>query len=284
MSSVRPLVHVFSAFVAFTAMLIGSNVPAALIAFDSFEYDAGTDNLNGKNGGFGFTAGWSGTAGVQEVRTPGSNYPNLFTLGNKAFISASNQNFRTLTSGNVGAGDSTVWISFIGQRVGVNNIRFFGLSFYEGDVNTSANERFTIGENSNNSNDQWGAHFTSAGTPRLDVAGTSVTTESLLLARIDYHSAANDDFYLWVNPDLSAGEPTTGTAGASSVGLQNLAFDRLSIRAGTLNGGNIGEANYDEIRIGSTFADLLAVPEPSSLLLAFCAASCFACLRGWRRV
>ena len=88
-----------------------------------------------------------------------------------------------LHAGNVGTGDSTLWISFIGQRVGVNNVRFFGLSFYEGDVNTSANERFTIGENSNNSNDQWGAHFTNAGTPRLDVAGTSVTTESLLLAR-----------------------------------------------------------------------------------------------------
>src|SRR6186997_1362054 len=152
MSSVRPWFHFFSAFVAITVMFIGSNIPAALIAFDSFDYDAGTDNLNGKSGGSGFTAGWSGTAGVQEVRTPGSTYPNLFTLGNKAFISASNQNFRILTSGNVGTGDSTIWISFIGQRVGVNNVRFFGLSFYEGDVNTSANERFTIGENSNNSN------------------------------------------------------------------------------------------------------------------------------------
>ena len=261
-----------------------SDVSAALIAFDSFEYDAGTDNLNGKNGGSGFTAGWSGTAGIQEVRTPGSTYPFLFTLGNKAFISASNQNSRNLTAGNIGTGDSTVWLSFIGQRVGVNNIRFFGLSFYEGDVNTPANERFTIGENSNNNNDQWGVHFTNTGTPRLDVAGTSVNTESLILARIDYHSAANDDFYLWVNPDLSLGEPSIGSAGASSVGLQNVTFDRISIRGGTASGGNIGEANYDEIRIGNTFNDLMSIPEPASVLLTIFGSICFATLRHRRQM
>src|SRR5215213_8306937 len=105
------------------------NVSAALIAFDSFDYAAGTDNLNGNNGGNGFTAGWSGTAGIQEVRSPGSSYPNLVAFGNKAFISASNQNSRILSAGNPGVGDSTVWLSFIGQRVGANNIRFFGLSF-----------------------------------------------------------------------------------------------------------------------------------------------------------
>jgi hypothetical protein len=277
MSSYRSRFREFSTLIAFVVMTIFiSDLSAALIALDSFDYEAGTDNLSGKNGGGGFTAGWSGTTGIQEVRTPGSTYPFLSTIGNKAFISASNQNSRILTAGNLGAGDSTVWVSFIGQRVGANNIRFFGLSFYEGDVNTSANERFTIGENSNNSNDQWGVHFTSAGTPRLDVAGTSVNTESLLLARIDYHSAANDDFYLWVNPDLSLGEPNIASAGASSVGLQNLAFDRISVRGGTLNGGNIGEANYDEIRIGSTFNDLMSVPEPAAVLLAVFGAICLA--------
>jgi hypothetical protein len=275
MRSYRSFIRILSVFTVSMAMTnFNSNVPAALIAFDSFDYEAGTDNLNAKNGGSGFTAGWSGTAGVQEVRAPGSTYPNLFTAGNKAFISASNQNSRILSAGNIGTADATVWISFIGQRVGANNVRFFGLSFYEGDVNTSANERFTIGENSNNVNDQWGVHFTSAGTPRLDAAGTSVNTESLLLARINYHSAANDDIYLWVNPDLSLGEPALGTANVSSVGLQNVAFDRISIRGGTLNGGNIGEANFDEVRIGDTFADLLSIPEPASLLLMICGAFC----------
>ena len=74
--------------------------------------------------------------------------------------------------------------------------------------------------------------------------------------RVNFHAAANDDLYLWVNPNLSAGEPAIGTAAASSVGLWNMAFDRISIRGGTLNTGNIGEAYYDELRIGTTFADV----------------------------
>jgi hypothetical protein len=227
---------------------------AILIASDSFDYAPG--NLAGQNGGTGFNVGWTSTGGTAQVQTPGLTYPALNTVGNKAFISASNQNWRTLTAGGQGTGDSTLWISFIGQRTGANNIRFFGVSFYGGDVATAANERLTIGENSTNSNDTWGAHFTSAAGGRVEVAGAPVNTQSLLLARIDYHAAANDDFYLWVNPNLSLGEPSIGTAGASSVGAFNLAFDRLSLRAGTSNGGNIGEAIYDELRLATTFADL----------------------------
>src|SRR5262249_53149472 len=129
-------------------------------------------------------------------------------------------------------------------------------SFYAGDVNTAANEHLTIGENSNNGNDQWGAHFTSTSAGRVDVAGASVNTQSLLLARIDYHAAGNDDFYLWVTPNLASGEPAIATAAASSVGAFSLTFDRVSIRAGTNSGGNIGEAIYDELRIGTNYADV----------------------------
>jgi hypothetical protein len=78
----------------------------------------------------------------------------------------------------------------------------------------------------------------------------------LLLGRVDYQSGANDNLYLWVNPDLSLGEPALGTAQASSIGLWNMAFDIISIRAGTTSGGNHGEAFFDELRIGTSFADV----------------------------
>jgi len=235
----------------------GRNSYAIVVASDSFDYPAG--NLNGQNGGTGFTAGWVATA-TSQVQSPGLTYTGLNSAGNKVFISASNQNSRILTSGMQGTGDSTLWISFIGQRTGVNNIRFFGISYYAGDVNTSANEHLTIGENSNNNNDQWGAHFTSAAGGRVDIAGAPITTQSLLLARINYHAAALDDFYMWVNPNLALGEPAIATAGASSVGLFDLSFDRVSMRAGTASGGNIGEAFYDELRLGTTFADVTVTP------------------------
>jgi hypothetical protein len=260
------------------------DVSAALIAYEGYDYAVGS-NIVGETGGSGWANAWSGstpsaTVGDRDVQSPGSTYPGLSTVGNKAFISATNQTQRTLSAGALGLDDETIWVSFIGQRAGPNNIRFFGVSFYQGTTD-SANERFTIGEPSNNNNDLWGAHFTSTAQGRVEAAGAPINTESLLLARIDYQPSANDNLYLWVNPDLSLGEPDIGTADASSIGLWNLAFDILSTRAGTTSSGNHGAAYFDEIRIGDTFYDV--IPEPGALMLALVSLSCMG-LRGRRRM
>jgi T5SS/PEP-CTERM-associated repeat protein len=232
-----------------------------LIAYDGFDYTAGS-TIIAETGGSGWANAWSGSTpsagvGSRQIQSPGATYAMLQTTGNKAFIAATNQTQRSLLAIQ-GAGDETVWISFIGQRVGPDTARFFGLSFYEGTTE-SVNERLTIGEPTDNADDLWGAHFSSSAEGRVAVEGSSVNAESLLLARIDYHSGANDDFYLWVNPDLSLGEPSIGTAGASSAGAFNLAFNIVSMRAGTLrtSDNTHGEAFFDEIRIGSSFADVV---------------------------
>ncbi len=237
----------------------GGTCHAVLLGYDGFDYAVGS-NIVGETGGIGWANAWSGTApsatiGDRDVQSPGATYPPLQTAGNKAFISATNQTQRTLTAGVQGTDAGTVWLSFIGQRVGPNNIRFFSLSLYQGTTD-SANERFSIGEQSNNAADLWGAHFTSTAQGRVEVADASINTESFLLARVDYQPGANDNLYLWVNTDLSLGEPATATAEASSVGLWNLAFDIVSIRAGTTNGGNHGAAYFDELRIGTSFSDV----------------------------
>jgi hypothetical protein len=268
--------HLLLLLVSCFMMTFVCEVPAALIAYEGYEYAAGS-NILGETGGSGWAIAWSGsspsaTVGDRDVQAPGATYPGLSTTGNKAFISATNQTQRTLSDGVQGlsAAEETVWVSFIGQRGGPNNIRFFGVSFYQGTTD-SANERFTIGESSNDSDDLWGAHFTSTAQGRVEAVGAPINTESLLLARIDYHPSANDDLYLWVNPDLALGEPAIGSADASSVGLWNLAFDILSTRAGTTSSGNHGTAYFDEIRIGNSFNDV--IPEPASLVLGLL---CFA--------
>jgi hypothetical protein len=238
-----------------TSIAIGSQNRtgyAFVLGYDGFDYPAG--NLAGQNGGTGWTAAWVSSGGTAQVQSPGLTYPSLSSIGNKAFISASDQNSRILTAGTQGTGDSTVWASFIGQRVGANNIRFFGLTFYDGGT-ASTQERFSIGENSNNSSNLWSARFTSSSQGIVN-STVSVNTQSLLLVRVNYHAGANDDLYLWVNPNLSAGEPSTSTAAASSLGLWNMAFDRISLRGGTASSGNTGDAYYDEIRLGTTFADV----------------------------
>jgi hypothetical protein len=267
-----------------TALIMVANVHeslAALIAYEGYAYAVGS-NITGENGGSGWANAWSGTTpsttvGDRDIQSPGAHYPYLASTGNKAFIAATNQTQRTLTDGvqGLGAAEETLWLSFIGQRAGPNNIRFFGISFYQG-TSASGNERFTIGENSDNGNDLWGAHFTSTAQGRVEATGASINTESLLLTRIDFHANANDDLYLWVNPDLSLGEPAVGTADASSIGLWNLAFDIVSTRAGTTSNSNHGAAFFDEIRIGNSFNDV--IPEPASYLFALVGVGFFAAI------
>jgi hypothetical protein len=287
-------------FASFVMLTFVCEVPAALIAYDGFNYDAGTDNLGGKNGGIGWAVGnaWSATGGngnpQEEVRSPGSTYSILETEGNKAWVSggprigttngAVGASFRNLP-GTIGTADGTVWVSFIGQREGTNLVRFFGLSFYQGGT-ASADERFTIGENSLNANDVWGMHFLSTAMNRLDVLGAPITTESFLLARIDYHgnTTVNDDIHLWVNYDITQGRPDVSTADASLIGTRNLAFDRVGVRAGsgTADGPN-AMAYFDEIRIGDSFRDVATIPEPASLMLGLLSMGCLALIVRYHR-
>jgi hypothetical protein len=267
----RLLVLMLACYVMMTSV---RDVSAALIAYEGYDYAVGS-NILGENGGSGWANAWSGsspsaTVGDRDIQAPGATYPGLATTGNKAFISATNQTERTLSAGVQGAGtaEEMLWFSFIGQRSGPNNTRFFGLSFYQG-TSASGNERFTIGEPSGNASDLWGAHFTSTAQGRVEAAGASINTESLLLGRIDFHANANDDLYLWVNPNLSLGEPAIGTANVSSLGLWNLAFGIVSTRAGTTSGGTHGSAYYDEIRIGNTFSDVIPEPASMTLMLSF---------------
>src|SRR5690606_32911501 len=96
----------------------------------------------------------------------------------------------------------------------------------------------------------------------------SINTESLILLRLDYHDGANDDLRMWINPDLSAGQPTNLSPSfvGSSLGEFDLAFNVVSMRAGTVSGGNEGQGFFDQIRIGTTYSSV--IPEPGSCLLA----------------
>jgi hypothetical protein len=240
-----------------------SSSVAALTAYEGFDYAASTD-INGLSGGTGWSGNWAGTAGTRQVQSPGATYGTLSTVGNKAFVLGSTAGAQRVLPNPIGTADETLWISFIGQRDPAgptDNGRFFSLSFYETAFTPASNERFSIGENSDNANNKWGMHFTSSpATNRIDVlSGPSIDSQAFLLARVNYHAGANDDIYLWVDYDIGLGEPAVETAHANSVGAFNLAFDRLAIRAGaatTTPPLASAQGFFDEIRLGTTFADV----------------------------
>jgi hypothetical protein len=234
---------------------------AVLTVYDGFDYAANAD-MNNLNGGTGWgTAVWTGTTATRQIRSPGSNYASLPTVGNKAFIQGSTAGVTRLLPNPLGTTDNTtVWISFIGQRDPTTQVldRFYSVTFYQGGT-ASTNERFSIGEQSNNANDLWGVHFTNTAANRQEIAGDSIYTESFLLARVDYHgdTTVNDDVYLWGNYNIASGEPAIATAQAKLVGGFNLAFDRVALRAGAAAAPlPAAQGFFDELRIGTTFSDV----------------------------
>jgi len=89
---------------------------------------------------------------------------------------------------------------------------------------------------------------------------------------LDNVTTTADSLSLWINPtDL-----TTAPSGAPDLTLSTALQDLSGINTIRFTGNNTnatsaalgGEAIYDELRIGNTFADVAPVPEPTAVALA----------------
>ena len=85
----------------------------------------------------------------------------------------------------------------------------------------------------------------------------------LFVVKFDLSDQSNSDVITaWQDPVIDGtGDP----AGGVIISGVDIIFDRITLadHSNTANG-----LNWDEIRLGDTFADVAGVPEPSSLILA----------------
>lgn len=238
-------------------LLAANSSQASLDAYESFDYTASA--LDGKNGGTGFSSAWNAESGT-DVTAPGSTYAGLSTAGNKALLTPSATSgtllsFRDLTTT---YSSGTVYISFLAQNVNADSDdqRFFGLSLYSGGI-----EQALIGKSAGteNSYNNWDV---SKGATR-SASSVDTTTLSLLVARIDFNSGSLGDetISLYVNPN-SGVEPLAADASLTSITIAGL--DEIRLGAGYTSGSlTTVNGTIDEIRIGTTFSDVAAIPEPS---------------------
>lgn len=91
----------------------------------------------------------------------------------------------------------------------------------------------------------------------------------LLVGRIDDIGTGNDRMVVWLDPAIGGAAPTGGTTinGSNAGWVANNAS--FNIQAAFINHGLAsGEsALLDELRLGTTFADVTPVPEPATLAL-----------------
>jgi hypothetical protein len=209
---------------------------AAVIIADDFSY--GNGGLSGQNGGTGFSGAWSGSMSVTSgIAIANDNSSRSFST---AFPST-----------------GTIWLSFDWGYAAdpTEGGSYGGLTFYVGGM-----EKFLVGNTwPGSGHDLWQMNG-SAQTSEVNYGGMKTG-----VAKITLGAGATSTVELWVGP---TGSPVdvSGSAIAISTGRELAGAD--SIRIGGADFGNGGNnQSFDNLIIGTTMADVDAVPETSTALL-----------------
>ena len=247
--------------VAAVLALAGSPAWASLLAYEGFDYTAGSA-VSGLNGGSGWQSAWSasvggGTNGSQTVTNPTLSEDGITGIGNRMVLAATGANVssnanRTIFSSTKDSG--TYWLSVMASNDGGNSTSFGYVQLNDSNSNVPVR----IGYSGGASAGTW--YVASPVTSSSAKSDTGISaTAALLVLKLDL---TNKEANLWVNP-TSAASPADATLALSTTSSY-VRFDRMSIRVSS-SSSNTTTGSFDEIRLGQSYADV--VPEPASLVL-----------------
>jgi len=215
---------------------------SAVIIADDFSY---------ADGGLGFQNGGTGFGGNVWFQT--STNVSGGVAGGTGDSSA-RRNFAA-SLGTTG----TIWVSFDwgNSAKPTENGSYGGLTFYETQADSDANQRFLIGNTwPGSGHDVW--RMTN-GTPMTELNYSGMKTA---VARMDLGAGTVS---LWIGPTGSPVDVSgTAFATASGLSLTNLGGIRIN---GSDFGGSGAAQSFDNLIIGTSMLDVDAIPEPSAALL-----------------
>lgn len=268
-----------------------TSASAALLVYEGFDYTGGTSLGATTNGGTGWSGAWSVTSGSAPVvdNTQLAPVGTLSTSGlsvTQSGVATANsvtRSFSAIGTGVTSSSSQTIWLSF--EMKGNNNnsndaylalLRNTGATPAAGgstpDGSGVQDEMIRIGRKSGVS----GGNITLSSAATTSPAQTAFgniafnNTTYFLLAKIDIQRSGvgtGANFYtvdLWsFTGSLPLSEGSIGSSVASfttSVLSSGSGLDKVRL-VDAASGAN---ASFDEIRIGTTFADVVAIPEPSA--------------------
>ena len=226
---------------------------AAILINESFDYPAGP--IATLNGGSGFSGPYSGSATSAttangSVTAPGMTYPGVNALGNKfTTAGADNGAFRTFTTP-IGTNTGVIFVRLLASLTSPTVVPgYAGISLL-----TGGGEELFFGKPSGTA---YG--FDVSGVAEDNARGGTATTDtSLLVYRLTFGSTTDKiDFFF--NPTGS----TLGAPNATFTTADNTPFPATFTGIRLQSGG--GAFNFDEFRVATTEAEVLPIPEPSSL-------------------
>lgn len=248
-------------------LAMGGLAQADLVAYDGFDYGDSGD-LHGSNGGSGnWTSTWAdggdGSWGFN-LDTPGLTYTGLPVVGNTSTTNGGDGSYRTVDdTGLLDEGDN-VWFSVLVRDDGTGSdlrVNFFGTASAREYDGAGFNFAGANGGTHSISAEYNGGNWGSSDTGVTD--GDTLLVVGKIAMAVDDGTDPRDYIRIWVNPSLDS-EPLDGDA-TSSYGVKlsdgGFAFPGEAVN---LRSGGSFEGAVDEIRIGTTFNDVV-VPEPATL-------------------
>jgi len=246
-------------------LLAPSGLNAAQLAYEGFDYPAGSGNLTGLNGGSGWNGVWrivnnnpgDIVAASLSAATSPAGY-NARSMGNSCNVLGGRRVGRKLDtsatgpfgalgivngSGQIGADGKTVYISFMQQPSAPE--KYYEFEFHRGDLGDT-------GRIAGIGNDQAGTNVNLRAPNGTHTAvGPGNTNVNFYVVRIDF-KAGNDDVYVYQNP-------TSLTEAGATVSLfkgnaADMSFDGVSL--GAFDGTPARTVAHDEVRIGQTWEDV----------------------------
>jgi hypothetical protein len=277
---------IVSAALAAAALFLTPAARAQLLAYESFNYSpVGSFAVGGTPTtatGFSGNVLWDfGTSTASLLQSGSQSYSDgsstLSTANNhyenghgrlvmNLDVSGGGPFASYLESGRIGANGTTLFVSFLYRNIATSASGYSGFEFFRGtntDPNrilstnawsghSSTNFHLTVGEGANGG--IWGGGAESAINDNLGFINASV---NFFVIRFDFGSGT-DTATIYANPSLSGLGSATG-----QVTDDDLSFDRIG--NSTFTGG--AALLVDEIRVGSTYAGVAAIPEPGSAAL-----------------
>lgn len=276
---------------------------AALVMGDQFltggvgNYTADA-NLFGQNptSSFNFAGSWSGTnslvfrpkatnLSVAGVTNAGGSLRADVT-GNSAFSRSDNRAFTSV------GGQSSLWFGTMYQpstnALSANSSAMTGFlsdSLPTTTATTTTGATWTTGNGDTLKGFGWGVtngnlvvsyQSDAGGSGSITTANTgfsmTINTTYFLVGKLDINAGGNDSLSLWVLTSAPSSESALGAATwtiSANILTSSSELDTLNLWAGTASDGSIVKTNnFDAISIGTSYSDIVAVPEPTTAAMA----------------
>ena len=271
--SSRPLASLLAAACFATLALGAMEGRAALLAYDGFRiatdgYTQG--NLGGQNPTTpGFTGAWdqpnifgSGSAVVNSASAltyPGATTDNTGGVATSSGANSGARVSRLLASPFTATTSGTFYFSFLTQVPDTNKQGYVGLEMHNGGTDDSQ-RTFQAGFNGDvapNNGTTYGIRVNNATTASSGVTPVANQTALFVVKFTLSATDLSDSITVWVNPsDLSS---EAGSGAGTTISGVNFTAERIGFGDFFSSGGK-----FDELRVGTTYQDVTAVPEPTS--------------------